>query len=348
MQIKKVISYLETIAPPAYQEAYDNAGLIVGDPSWEVTGAMVCLDSTEAVIDEAINNDCNLVIAHHPIVFKGLKRFNGRNYVERVVMMAIKHDIAIYAIHTNLDNVYANGVNGRIAQQLNLLNTQILRPKQGMKKLTLYVPANQSDTLRNNLFKAGAGEIGTIRHLSHASVGAGTRNSSGSAEVRLEMIFPAVAQRRIEKIISEEGSDIHYDTATLDNENPLVGSGIIGELKESMAERAFLEQMKRKMKATCVRYTALRRRKVRKVAICGGSGGFLLRDAIAQSADVFITADYKYHEFFDADGQIVIADIGHYESEQYTIELLYSLLSENFSKFAVFATTVNTNPVNYL
>jgi len=348
MQIKKVISYLETIAPPAYQESYDNAGLIVGDPTWEVTGVMVCLDSTEAVIDEAINNNCNLVIAHHPIVFKGLKRFNGHHYVERVVMMAIKYDIAIYAIHTNLDNVYSNGVNGRIAEQLGLLNTQILRPRQGMKKLTLYVPANESDKLRNRLFKAGAGQIGPVRHLSHASVGAGTRNSSGNAEVRLEMIFPTVVQRQLEQEIRAEGDRVHYDIVALDNQNPLVGAGIIGTLKEPMAERAFLEQMKRKMKTACVRYTALRRRKVRKVAICGGAGGFLLRDAIAQSADVFITADYKYHEFFDANGQIVIADIGHYESEQYTIELLYSLLSENFSKFAVFATTVNTNPVNYL
>ena len=287
MQIKKVISYLESIAPPAYQEGYDNAGLIVGDPTWEVTGVMVCLDSTETVIDEAINKDCNLIIAHHPIVFKGLKRFNGSSYVERVVMMAIKHDVAIYAIHTNLDNVYSNGVNGRIAEQLGLLNTQILRPRQGMKKLTLYVPANESDALRNRLFKVGAGQIGPVRHLSHASVGAGTRNSSGSAEVRMEMIFPAVVQRQIERVISKEEGALHYDIVVLENQNPLVGAGIIGELKEPMAERAFLEQIKRKMKTACVRYTALRRRKVRKVAICGGSGGFLLRDAIAQSADVF-------------------------------------------------------------
>ncbi len=265
MTIKEVIDYLESIAPPYLQESYDNAGLIVGNPFEEVKGILCCLDSVEAIVEEAIKLGCNLIVAHHPIIFRGLKKLNGKTYVERTVMQAIKNDIAIFAIHTNLDNVYENGVNGKIAERLGLLQTEILAPK---------------------------------------------------------------------KVILDEDNAI--------------GSGMIGFLEKPMEALDFLNYLKTTMQVGCVKYTQLLDKQIHKVAVCGGSGGFLLNKAIAQKADIFITSDYKYHEFFDADGKIVIADIGHFESEQFTIELLHQLISQKFPNFATHFTKVNTNPVKYL
>lgn len=262
MKIKQVTNFLENIAPLEYQENYDNCGLIVGDAKVEVKGALITLDCTEAVIDEAIATGCNLVIAHHPIIFSGLKKLNGSNYIERTVIKAIKNNIAIYAIHTNLDNVY-NGVNAKIAEKLGLINCKVLVPKQ------------------------------------------------------------------------EVNSD-------------LVGSGIIGELKTPVNTEVFLESLKTKMQTKCIRHTLIVKEKIQRVAVCGGSGSFLLKNAKAAKADVFITADFKYHEFFDAENKIVIADIGHYESEQFTKDLIYDLLVKNFTKFAVRLSKVNTNPIKYL
>ena len=264
MQLTKLIQYLETIAPSHLQEDYDNAGLIVGEKSMDIKGVMVCLDSTEAVIDEAIQKDCNVVVAHHPIIFKGLKQLNGKNYIERTIIKAIKNDIAIYAIHTNLDNVLYHGVNQKIAQKLNL---------QGCK------------------------------------------------------------------ILSEH--PIHSTKKTP------IGAGIIGSLKTAMTPVAFLKDIKKQMDVSIIRHTDLNIRKIKKIAVCGGSGSFLLQQARAAKADIFITADFKYHEFFDANNDIIIADIGHYESEQYTIELLHELISKKFRKFAAHCTKVNTNPINY-
>ncbi|MEM1323034.1 MAG: Nif3-like dinuclear metal center hexameric protein [Bacteroidota bacterium] len=350
MKLKKLLSYLESIAPPAYQESYDNAGLIVGHPDWNIKGVLVCLDATEEVLKEAIKKDCNVVVAHHPIVFRGLKRLNGYSYVERVVMMAVKHDIAIYAIHTNLDNVYYNGVNTRIAERLGLQNTRILAPKQGLKKLYAFVAPNASDQVRAALFAAGAGEVGDTRHLSYATVGAGTRDGQGGAQVKIEMIFDAVRQGAVVRALREAHpeADPAYDIVSVENSNTQVGAGMIGELSKPMKEKTFLRFLKKQMQAGCVKYTQLFDRPITRVAVCGGAGGFLLRKAIAAQADIFITADYKYHEFFDADGRIIIADIGHYESEQYTIDLLFEVISQKFSTFAAYCTTVNTNPVNYL
>ncbi len=261
--IANIITHLENIAPPIYQENYDNAGLIVGNKEATCTGVITCLDTTEAVIEEAIEYGCNLVVAHHPIVFRGLKRLTGENYVERVVIKAIKNDIAIYAIHTNLDNVYAQGVNAKIAERLGLINTHILSPKPAFN-------------------------------------------------------------------------------------DPLVGAGLFGELEESMSEMDFLRHLKTQMNTNCVKYTTLIGQPIKKVALCGGAGSFLLPQAIASGAQVFITGDYKHHEFFDAENQIIIADIGHFESEQFTIELLAHIIQEKFGTFAVRLTKINTNPVNYL
>lgn len=350
MKIKSLLSYLETIAPPMYQEGYDNAGLIVGDSSLEIKGVLLCLDSTEAVVDEAITLGCNLIIAHHPIVFKGLKRFNGKNYVERVVIKAIKNDVAIYAIHTNLDNVYRQGVNGKIAEKLGLTNTSILAPKKGLKKMTTYLHPNYSEAVRNALYSAGAGTFNGLNNHSHTSVGVSHHNGDGAAEVKLEVVFPVAIQGQIVNVLKQSYpiSNPAYEISEIENANQELGAGLIGELEEPIAETVFLKNVKRVMKAGVVRHTKLRNRRVRKVAVCGGSGGFLLKDAIRQQADVFITADYKYHEFFDADGAIVIADIGHYESEQYTIDLLHEIISEKFRIFAAHCTKVNTNPVKYL
>ncbi len=351
MQLKSVIAHLEQIAPPALQESYDNAGLIVGSPSMEVTGVMLCLDSTEAVLDEAIERECNVVIAHHPIVFRGLKRLNGRNYVERVVIKAIKHNLAIYAIHTNLDNVYQRGVNAKIAEKLGLVDTRILAPKGRMKKLLVLVPADYSETVRGALVEAGAGQTDpSAARSSYANLGVLRSDGGSAAIVQLEVLFPAERQAEILAALraTHPDSSPHYNISPVDNVYTGVGSGMIGQLPEAVSEKAFLKDLKKTMNAGVVRHTALRNKKVRTIAVCGGAGGFLLPVAIRQSADVFVTADYKYHEFFDADGQIVIADIGHYESEQFTIDLLYEIISEKFSTFAAYCTKVNTNPVHYL
>lgn len=350
MKIKNLISFLETIAPPVYQESYDNAGLIVGDPDTPISGVLLCLDSTEEVLEEAQKTGCNLVIAHHPIVFKGLKRFNGNHYVERVVINAIKNDIAIYAIHTNLDNVYYQGVNAMIAAKLGLTNTSILAPKKTLKKLIAYVHPNYTEVVRNAIYATGAGAVNGLRDHSHSSLGVSHEDGESAAEVKLEIIFPIDLQRQVINALLQyyPVQNPSYEILAIENENEEIGSGMIGDLEDPLAETVFLKSLKRTMKAGVIRHTKLRNRRVRRVAVCGGSGGFLLNHAIRQGADVFVTADYKYHEFFDADGKIVIADIGHYESEQYTIELLHEIISEKFSIFAAHCTKVNTNPVKYL
>ena len=262
MKIKEIISILEAVAPPHLQESYDNAGLIVGDPEAEVSGVLFCLDSTEAIVAEAVSRNCNLIVAHHPIVFKGLKRLNGSNYVERTVINAVQANVAIYAMHTNLDNVHRQGVNSKIAEKIGLLHTSILAPKPG-----------------------------------------------GDAEI---------------------------------------GAGLLGQLPEPVQEQEFLLNLKSAMKTNCIRHTALRGRPISSVAVCGGAGSFLLPEALRAGADVLVTADFKYHEFFDAEGQLVIADIGHYESEQFTIELLHDIISKKLPTFALHLTKKNTNPVHYL
>jgi len=349
MKIKDIIKVLEQIAPPMYQEGYDNAGLIVGDANAKARGILFCLDSVEEVLDEAIEKKCNLIVAHHPIVFKGLKRLTGSNYVERVVMKAIKNDLAIYAIHTNLDNVYHQGVNAKFAEKLGLKDTRILAPKGKLHKLSVVVPTSQSDNVRQALFAAGAGSINGQEKLSYASLGVGTQQGETGAQVRLEVLFPESHRGAVLGALnaSENGHAFAYDMVEVGNQNTQIGSGMIGYLPKAMSEKAFLKLVQQQMKTGCIRHTELRGKKIKTVALCGGAGGFLLSTAKAKGADIFVTADYKYHEFFDADGEIIIADIGHYESEQFTIELLYEIISQKFSNFAAYCTEVNTNPVRY-
>lgn len=364
IKLKEITDHIESIAPLAYQESYDNAGLICGTPDMQVTGVLICLDSTEAVIDEAIANKCNLVIAHHPIVFSGIKKFNGKNYVERVIIKAIKNDIAIYAAHTNLDNVQ-QGVNAKIAGQIGLKKTRILSPqKNGLKKLITFCPEDQAPAVRQALFNAGAGSIGNYSECSFNTPGTGTFKAGDDTnpyvgekgkqhqekEVRIETIYPADMESRLLKALftSHPYEEVAYDLISLSNTNQTVGSGMIGELPVEMDEMEFLKVLKTKMNTSCVRHTGLRGKKVKKVAVCGGSGSFLLKDAIQAGADVFVTADFKYHQFFDAENRIIIADIGHFESEQYTSALFYEILNEKFNTFAIHLSKINTNPINYL
>lgn len=364
MTIQEVTKYLETLAPLTYQEKYDNAGLIVGNNQNEVSGVLVCLDSTEEIVQEAIEKKCNLIIAHHPIVFSGLKKFTGKNYIERTIIKAIKNDIAIYAIHTNLDNML-NGVNAKIAQKLGLINTKILSPSNNnLRKLVTYVPVLQVENVKNALFSAGAGKVGEYAECSFSNSGEGTflpkegtnpfvgevGKRHTESEVKLEVLFPIHSESKILSTLvnNHPYEEPAFDILELKNKNNTIGAGLIGELPEEMDELSFLKSLKPKMQTESVRYTKLLDKKIKTVALCGGAGSFLLGDAIRQNADVFITGDFKYHQFFDAENRIIIADVGHFESEQFTIELLTDKLTEKFTTFAVCFTEINTNPVNYL
>ncbi|MCB0558949.1 MAG: Nif3-like dinuclear metal center hexameric protein [Lewinellaceae bacterium] len=342
-KICDLTAYLESIAPPQYQEGYDNAGLIVGDPNAAVEGVLFCLDSTEAIVEEAIEKQCNLIVAHHPIVFRGLKRLTGRNYVERVVIQAIRHGIAIYAIHTNLDNVYHQGVNGKIGERLGLMDTRLLAPKANLKKLSVLAPPALTEPAREALLAAGADSVAASEQLSYGGAG------EGRPQVKLEVSFSSGRERQMLDAlkVGRNGQQLAYELVSIENSDGSVGSGLIGRLPEPMAEEAFLQHLKKAMKASCIRHTRLLGKKVETVALCGGAGGFLLGNAKAAGAQFFVTADYKYHEFFDADGQLVIADIGHYESEQFTIELLHDIISQKFSNFAAHCTEAITNPIHY-
>jgi len=361
--IKEVIQVLEQLAPPAYQESYDNAGLIVGSANVEASGVLLTLDVTEEVIEEAIQRRCNLVVAHHPIVFKGLKKLNGKYYVERTVLKAIKNDIAIYATHTNLDHV-TNGVNWQIAAILGLQNIRVLAPKkQILSKLTFFSPVENTQYILDALHEAGAGNIGNYTNCSFRTEGTGTFMPNSAAnpvigesgkqeevkEHRAELIFPAHLESAILGTLKKAHpyEEVAYYLQSLENENQEVGAGAFGELPEPLDTGAFLQLLKEKMQLNVIRHTKPVKKTIQRIAVCGGAGSFLLPNAVRAEADVFVTADYKYHEFFDAENSIMICDIGHYESEVFTKNLLYNYLSGKFPNFALCLSEVNTNPVRY-
>lgn len=361
--LSEIIGHLEILAPPSLQESYDNSGLITGDPGQEIRGALVCLDSTEQVLEEAIRKNCNLVIAHHPIIFKGLKQLTGMNYIERVIIKAIRNDIAIYAIHTNLDNVRL-GVNAKISQQLGLQNIRILAPMKGqLRKLVTYVPFSHAEAVRNSLFEAGGGHIGDYSECSFSSTGTGSFKGGASShpyigrkgerhqehEERIEVIYQQWKEKALLHALktSHPYEEVAFDIYPLGNNYQNAGAGMIGELQEEMTIENFLSVLKEKMNVQVIRHTAFHKKSIKSVAICGGSGSFLLATAIRQGADIFVSADFKYHQFFDADGKIIIADIGHFESEQFTINLIADYLREKFTTFAVPLTETNTNPIYY-
>jgi dinuclear metal center YbgI/SA1388 family protein len=364
MLVKDVATLLEQFAPLQLQESYDNAGLCIGSPEANVTGILITIDITDAVLDEAIEKKCNLILSHHPLIFSGLKKITGQNMTERCVIKAIQHNIAIYSAHTNADAVY-NGVSQMMSIKLGLLHCKILNPLKGMlQKLVTYVPSAHADEVRSALFAAGAGNIGDYDNCSFTVEGQGTFRGNEIThpyvgirgelhtenEVRMETIFPKYFQQNIIRALLEAHpyEEVAYDIYTLENTYEKAGFGMVGELEEAVEERAFLQHVKTVFKSGIVRHTNYRNKPVQRVAVCGGSGSFLLPDAIRNGADVFISADFKYHQFFDAEGKTIIIDIGHYESEQFTKELFYDLLMKKFPNFAVHFSGINTNPINYL
>ncbi|WP_027124409.1 Nif3-like dinuclear metal center hexameric protein [Gelidibacter mesophilus] len=364
MIIQDVINHLEELAPLAYAESFDNVGLLVGDKNKPLTGVLVTLDTLESVVDEAIDNNCNLIVSFHPIIFKGLKKLNGSNYVERVVLKAIKHDIAIYAIHTALDNCL-QGVNDIICKTLNIENKKILLPQQGtIKKLTTYVPQKDADVLRTALFKSGAGNIGNYENCSFNTDGTGTFKGNDDSnpkigergeyrqenETQISVTFQKHLERNILKALFESHpyEEVAFEVTTLDNYNQQIGMGMVGELPNEMTTEEFLDFVKQKMNVSFIKHSKLIKTKVKRIAVLGGSGSFAIAAARSANADVFITADLKYHDFFSAEDQIILADIGHYESEQFTKTFLANYLSKKITNFAVVLSTINTNPVKYL
>ncbi|MGB0850064.1 MAG: Nif3-like dinuclear metal center hexameric protein, partial [Bacteroidia bacterium] len=344
MQIGDIIDHLESVAPADLQESYDNSGLIVGERSTLVNGVLISLDCTEDIVHEALAKGCNLIVAHHPIVFIGLKRFNNANYVQRTVQLAIRNDIAIYAIHTNLDNVFSRGVNGKIAERLGLTNIQILAPKSGrLLKLVTYCPLENEGDIRNALFGAGAGHISKYSECSFTSYGKGSFKGGEGAnpaigevgerhvenEAKIEVVLDKRDKRKVfEALIANHTyEEVAYEMYEMLNSAQSIGSGMIGELPESLPATEFLQHLKSRMELSVVKYTDTQR-DIKTVALCGGSGQFLLGAAMGSRADAYISADFKYHEYFDIENKIMICDIGHYESEKYTIDLLYDILSK--------------------
>lgn len=363
MLIEEILAVLSSFAPPDYQESYDNAQLITGNKKDACTGVLISLDVTPAVVQEAIDKNCNLIVSHHPIIFKGLKKLTGGNYVEDTVLHAIRNRIAVYAVHTNLDKVY-NGVNKKIADIIGLNNQRVLAPEPGgLQKLFTYVPLTHLVQVSNALFGAGAGHIGNYDKCSYFSEGKGTfRGLEGSdpyigtagelsieEEYKLEVIFPSHIRKSLVAALikAHPYEEVAYDIVQLENENLQVGIGIVGELDREISEKEMLLLLQERFRVPVVKHTELLGKNVKTIAVCGGSGSSFTRNAIQQKADVFVTSDVKYHEFFDAEQKLVLADIGHFESEQYTIDLIFEILESKFPNFAVLKTTVNTNPVSY-
>jgi len=363
MKIALFTSLLESVAPPVYQEHYDNAGLITGNGDWDCTGILVTLDATEAVVDEAIQKKVNLIISHHPIIFSGLKKINGKNYVERAVIKAIKFDVAIYAIHTNLDNIIT-GVNGRMADKLGLIQRRVLQSKPAtLKKLFTFVPDAQAGEVRDALFAAGAGNIGQYAEASFNAAGIGTFKAMEGAnpfvgdpgkrheeqETKIEVIFPGYLQKTLVEALQQSHpyEEVAYDIVDLANLQTSLGSGLLGDLPEPLDEKTFLGKIKAVFGLSVIRHTRLTGLAVKTVALCGGAGSFLISKALSSGAGFYISSDIRYHEFFDAEDKMVVADIGHFESEQFTIDLLYDILREKFPTFAVLKPDTSTNPVHY-
>jgi dinuclear metal center YbgI/SA1388 family protein len=363
-KIKEILSILEEMAPLAYAEDFDNVGLLVGNQELQATGVLVCHDALESVIEEAIAKKCNLVVCFHPILFSGLKKITGKNYVERSVIKAIKNDIAIYAVHTALDN-HPNGVNKIFADALGLTNTKILIPKQNfIKKLVTYTIPENADKLRNYLFEAGAGNIGNYDNCSFNSKGIGTYKGNENShpeigerfefieneEIKIEVTFEKHLEHKILQALFKNHvyEEVAYEIYDLQNKHQNIGIGMIGELETPMNEKEFLLFVKEQMQCGAIRHSELLHKSIQKVAVLGGSGSFAIQNAIQAGADAFLTADLKYHQFYEAESQLLLADIGHFESERYTKNYIVDFLRKKILNFAIVLSEKNTNPVKYL
>ncbi|NND16773.1 MAG: Nif3-like dinuclear metal center hexameric protein [Eudoraea sp.] len=363
MIVKEVAEILEELAPLNTAEDFDNVGLLVGDPEQVVTGILVTLDTLEQVVDEAIEKKCNLIVSFHPIIFNGLKALTGRTYVERVVAKAIKNDIAIYALHTALDNSPA-GVNAKLCEVLGVLNPEVLLPKSsGLRKLNTYVPKDHAAELLQALFDAGAGHIGNYSHCSFQLQGTGsfipldkakpTRGTKGEMhseeETQLQVVFPTHKKGSVIAALYNHHpyEEIAFEILEMENPNRHLGMGMIGKLQEELSEKAFLDLVKTTLKTGGIRHSALLGRPIKKVAVLGGSGAYAIAEAKAKGADAYITADIKYHQFYEAEGQILLLDVGHYESEQFTNALIHGYLQKKIANFAILISVSITNPVYY-
>ncbi|RZJ67094.1 MAG: Nif3-like dinuclear metal center hexameric protein [Flavobacterium sp.] len=363
MKIKEILAVLEEMAPLAYAEDFDNVGLILGNSNDEATGILVCHDALESVIDEAIEKKCNLVVCFHPILFSGLKKITGANYVERSILKAIRNDIAIYAVHTALDN-HKNGVNKIFCDALGLVNTKILVPKKGfISKLVTFAPMENADNVRNALFAAGAGKIGNYENCSFNSNGTGTYQGNADSnpvigqkhelvnadETKIEVTFEKHLQSKILKALFENHpyEEVAYEIYELKNEHQNIGLGMIGELETARTERDFLQLVADSMQAEGIRHSEYRNKNVKKVAVLGGSGSFAIQAARRAGADAFVTSDLKYHQFYEAEDDLLLLDIGHFESERFTKNYIVDFLKEKIPNFAIILSEVNTNPIKY-
>jgi len=364
MKLQDLTAFLDSAIPLSFQESYDNSGLQVGLPDKEINSALICLDVTDEVLDEAGYAGCNIIISHHPLIFHGIKRLSGRTITERLLLKAIKQDVAIYSAHTNLD-VAGSGVSRKMAEKLKLQNVKTLSPLKGrLNKLITYVPEDHLDKVREAIFNAGAGIIGNYDYCSFTTSGTGSfRGGEGTnpfvgekgkmhfeKEARLETVLFSHLKDKVIKALLEAHpyEEVAYDIYPLDNDNIDIGMGCTGDLPEPVAEKDFLKVAGTIFSARGIRYSKLTGKKITKVALCGGAGGALISDALASGADAYITADVRYHSFFEGGNKMIIIDIGHYESEKFSSEILYDLIIKKFPTFALRFSEVNTNPINYL
>jgi dinuclear metal center YbgI/SA1388 family protein len=363
MKIQDIIRALEELAPPAFQEPYDNAGLTVGDKNAEATGILCTLDVTDEVLEEALRLKANMIVSHHPVIFTGMKSLTGKTFNERIVIRAVKNDIALYACHTNIDNV-ASGVNSKICEKLGLTQCRILSPLKGrLVKLVTFVPEKFADKIRATLFENGAGHIGNYDSCSFNTQGTGTFKGGDNTnpfagekgklqhekEIRIETILPDHLTDRVVRglLDSHPYEEVAYDLYPLRNDFVHAGSGMIGELESPLPKDDFFRKLKNTFDLPVIKYAGDSKDKFMKIAVCGGAGSFLIQKAIRAKADVFLTGDIKYHQYFDAEDKITICDIGHYESEQFTKEIFYHFLTKKFSNFAVHLSRSNSNPIKY-
>lgn len=363
MKLTHILTILEEMAPLSYAEDFDNVGLLVGNPNQEISGILVCHDALEAVIDEAVAKKCNLVVCFHPILFSGIKKITGKNYVERAIIKAIKNDIAIYAVHTALDN-HPNGVNKIFCDALCIQDSKILIPKENyIQKLVTYTIPENAEKLRNALFEAGAGKIGNYEDCSFSSKGIGTYMGNEDSnpeigerfefietqEIKIEVTFEKHLQAKILKALftNHVYEEVAYEIYQLENQHQNIGLGQIGELKQPLSERDFLNLVKQKLDCGGIRHSAFTGKTIKKVAVLGGSGSFAINNAILSGADAYLTADLKYHQFYEAENQLLLADIGHFESERFTKNYIVDFLKEKITNFAIILSEENTNPVKY-
>jgi len=363
MKVKDITAFIESKIPLEFQEDYDNSGMILGNPQQEITAVLLCLDITEQILDEAISKNCNMIISHHPLIFKGIKRLIGSDAEQRMIIKAIKNNIAIYALHTNLDNSF-EGLNEQLCKKFEVINYKILLPSaNSLNKLVTFCPHDFAEKVRMSLFNAGAGHIGNYDCCSYNIQGQGTFRALDDAkpfvgeinklhfedETRIEVIFPSFLEKVLIRTLIENHpyEEVAYDIYSLKNRYEKSGAGLVGDLAHERDLFDFFKSIKEETGIPVIRHTIPTGKKIKRVALCSGSGSFLIQEAINEHADLFLTADFKYHDFFKAQGKLVLADIGHYESEQFVKEWIYSVLIENFSTFAVLISETNTNPVKY-